>query len=446
MGILNKLFGKSEKIIIQCDEHEFLVWKWKSKEKTSNQIIPKDYILMVNMGEVAVIVGNQLSGDAFTFIEGPYQNSLGNAYNGEVSTIFFINTQGNNQIKFAVPFFDMADPRNIDLLVPVAVRGSVTFNITDYMSFARLNRLIDFNNEAFAKQTKDALLRYIKSVVANIPLQHSIPLVSLETQISQVNDIVQAELAERFVNDFGVNLKSLDISAISIDKESDAYMTLKSITQDISVKETKHQADLKLKIADAETDIHIKDLKDDQAEKMRVRREGADIELSDKRMGIEEKYRVQREEAELKVKSQESIIKENQFAMHAQTEEAMRTGRIRIGSPQINVGTMTDSLKKGIQIQSKPSNQTGTNLKQTGMMPPMPNSKLDKVYHIAIDNQQTGPYSIEQMKDMIEQGILTSQTMVWQKGTSNWVHAEKLQELSSLFATSQNENTPPPLP
>lgn len=80
------------------------------------------------------------------------------------------------------------------------------------------------------------------------------------------------------------------------------------------------------------------------------------------------------------------------------------------------------------------------------MMPPMPNSKLDKVYHIAIDNQQTGPYSIEQMKDMIEQGILTSQTMVWQKGTSNWVHAEKLQELSSLFATSQNENTPPPLP
>lgn len=446
MGILNKLFGKSEKIIIQCDEHEFLVWKWKSKEKTSNQIIPKDFILMVNMGEVAVIVGNQLSGDAFTFIEGPYQNSLGNAYNGEVSTIFFINTQGNNQIKFAVPFFDMADPRNIDLLVPVAVRGSVTFNITDYMSFARLNRLIDFNNEAFAKQTKDALLRYVKSVVANIPLQHSIPLVSLETQISQVNDIVQAELAERFVNDFGVNLKSLDISAISIDKESDAYMTLKSITQDISVKETKHQADLKLKIADAETDIHIKDLKDDQAEKMRVRREGADIELSDKRMGIEEKYRVQREEAELKVKSQESIIKENQFAMHAQTEEAMRTGRIRIGSPQINVGTMTDSFKKGIQIQSKPSNQTGTNLKQTGMMPPMPNSKLDKVYHIAIDNQQTGPYSIEQMKDMIEQGILTSQTMVWQKGTSNWVHAEKLQELSSLFATSQNENTPPPLP
>ena len=449
MDILNKLFRKSEKIIIQCDEHEFLVWKWKSKEKTSNQIIPKDYILMVNMGEVAVIVGNQLSGDAFTFIEGPYQNSLGNAYNGEVSTIFFINTQGNNQIKFAVPFFDMADPRNIDLLVPVAVRGSVTFNITDYMSFARLNRLIDFNNEAFAKQTKDALLRYVKSVVANIPLQHSIPLVSLETQISQVNDIVQAELAERFVNDFGVNLKSLDISAISIDKESDAYMTLKSITQDISVKETKHQADLKLKIADAETDIQIKDMKDDQAEKMRVRREGADIELSDKRMGIEEKYRAQREEAELKVKSQESIIKENQFAMHAQTEEAMRSGRIGSSGKlsHINLSSspvqMAENLKKGLSTNGL----TGTRKQsKTGIVPPKVGEKDDASYHIAIDDNQLGPYTIDQLSQMIKQGTLTSETLIWKKGMPRWVKAELVPELSAILGPSTSEETPPPLP
>lgn len=451
MGILNKLFGQKDKTIIQCDECESLIWKWRPTERSSgNRItIPKDAILHVNNGEVAVIIGNQSSGSPFKYVEGPYQDSLLNIYNGDVTSVFFIITQGNNQIKFVVPFFDMADPRNVDLQVPVAVRGTVTVNINDYKSFLRLNRLADFNNETFANRTKDAIVNNVKSVVASIPIQHGIPLVSLELKIKEVNEIVQEELAESFIRNYGINLTSLNISAISVDKESDAYITLKSITQDISVRETKHQADLKLKIADAETDVQIKDMKDDQAEKMRVRREESDIELSDKRMGIEEKFRVQREEAELKVKSQESIIKENQFALHAQTEEAMRSGRIGSGGKlsQINLSSspvqMAENLKKGLSTNGLTGSRK---LNKTGMVPPKVGEKDDASYHIAIDNNQSGPYTIDQLSQMIKQGTLTSETLIWKKGMPRWVKADLVPELSAILGPSTSEETPPPLP
>jgi hypothetical protein len=115
-----------------------------------------------------------------------------------------------------VPFFDVADPRNIDLMVPVAVRGTVTFCISDYQEFVRMNRLTNLNLSELTAQVKDALIRHIKSIVANIPLQHEIPLVGLESQLGTINDIVKDELVPRIINDFGVNLKALDITDISI--------------------------------------------------------------------------------------------------------------------------------------------------------------------------------------------------------------------------------------
>lgn len=377
MGIFDKLFGQKGKTIIQCEEREYMVWKWQPTDKASNKvaIISKDATLLVNFGEVAVVIGNRSTGDTFTFIEGPYHDSLGNAYSGDASMVYFINMQGNNQVKFTVPYFDVADPRNVDLPVPVAVSGSFAFTISDYRGFVNLNRLDSFNLTDFNSQTKDALMRHVKSVVANIPIQYEIPLVSLESQISQVNEIVQKELAIRFMNDFGVTLKALDISAIRIDKESKAYTKLKSITQDISVEEAVHQAELKQKVADAEADVQIKDIRENQAEKMRVRREESDIDLMDKRKSVEEKHRVQSAELDIELMDKRKGVEEKYRIQRTQTEEAVRNGRINIVSPQINVGTMTDNLKKGIHIQPQSSNPVRPKLQQTGMMPPKPNTK-----------------------------------------------------------------------
>ncbi|MBO7538761.1 MAG: hypothetical protein J6T44_05725 [Prevotella sp.] len=39
---------------------------------------------------------------------------------------------GNNQVRFAVPYFDVFDPRLPDHGEPMAVRGTMTFIITDF--------------------------------------------------------------------------------------------------------------------------------------------------------------------------------------------------------------------------------------------------------------------------------------------------------------------------
>ena len=46
------------------------------------------------------------------------------------------------------------DPRLPDYPVPVAVRGALTFALEDYKNFIKLNRLVDFDLEAFKRQIK----------------------------------------------------------------------------------------------------------------------------------------------------------------------------------------------------------------------------------------------------------------------------------------------------
>lgn len=59
-----------------------------------------------------------------------------------------------------------------------------------------------------------------------------------------------------------------------------------------------------------------------------------------------------------------------------------------------------------------------------------------QAYFIHKDNQQQGPFSIEELKDQ----SLTRDTMVWYEGLDGWIKAEEVVELTGLF-----KMTPPPL-
>ena len=163
MGLFGK--GKSGGLmnVIRCDEAEYLVWKWRPEGQTVNSTTRENSIrfgssLRVKEGEVAVFVYKQDNGQVMDYIVGPYDGTIktdnfpilagiiGTAFGGESpfqAEIYFINLQSNNQIKFAVPYFDVADPRSLDITVPFAVRGSITFNLTDYKNFIKLNRLVE---------------------------------------------------------------------------------------------------------------------------------------------------------------------------------------------------------------------------------------------------------------------------------------------------------------
>ena len=154
MGIFGNKQKKSGGMmnVIRCDEKEYLVWKWRPEGQDVNSTTRENSIrfgssLRVKDGEVAVFVYKQKDGTVQDYIEGPYDETIktanfpilssiiGLAYGGDSpfqAEIYFINLARNIQVRFTIPYFDVFDPRFLDFAVPMAVHGSITFNITDY--------------------------------------------------------------------------------------------------------------------------------------------------------------------------------------------------------------------------------------------------------------------------------------------------------------------------
>ena len=258
--------------VIRCDEQEYLVWKWRpsggANSTKKENAIRYGSSLRVKDGELAVFVYKQQNGEMQDFILGPHDQTIktdnfpiltsivGAAWGGSSpfqAEVYFINLAGNLQIKFGIPYFDVFDPRFLDFAVPFAVRGTITFNITDYKGFIKLNRLINFELEDFKRQIKDAVSKYVKSVITNIPSNNGIPVLQMERKILEINEIIQSYLKPRLETDFGVNLKALDLSAIEADKESEGYAELRKIT-----------AAQTTATVTAQTNVNIKNLQDMQ--------------------------------------------------------------------------------------------------------------------------------------------------------------------------------------
>ena len=336
--------------------------------------------------------------------------------------IYFINLAGNVQIKFGIPYFDVFDPRFLDFAVPMAVRGSITFNITDYKAFIKLNRMINFTLEDFKNQVKDAVTKSIKSFVTNAPQNNGIPVLQIERKITEISDLIQERLAKEMREDFGVNLKRIDLADIEVDKESDGYRELRHIT-----------AGQQAQTIQAQTDVNIKNLQDTQA----INAEN-----------VQESLRIQREEAQ---RAQRLQTETNFIGAHAldQQTSVLKAGAESLGSMShigdgggMNAaGMMTGMVMGGAmgnQMAGMMNNlgQQMQNSMNTPPPPPTPN------YMVSMNGQQSGPFNIQQLQQLAQQGQINAQTYVWKQGMSNWVMAGQVQELASLFIAS----TPPPPP
>lgn len=62
-------------------------------------------------------------------------------------------------------------------------------------------------------------------------------------------------------------------------------------------------------------------------------------------------------------------------------------------------------------------------------------------YYIAVNGQQQGPYSMQTIQQMIQNGSIAKETLIWKQGMSAWTKAGDVSEVNSFFAA-----VPPPLP
>lgn len=426
--------------VIRCDEQNYLVWKWSPEGQSVNSTSRENAIrygssLRVKDGEVAVFVYQQKDGTLQDFIIGPYDGTIktanfpvlasivGLAFGGESpfqAEVYFINLQGNNQVKFSIPYFDIADPRLPDFPVPVSVHGVITFVLEDYRNFIKLNRLIDFNLDTFKNQIKDVVTRKIKGVMTSLPQDLGTPVVLIERAIDDVSQVLESKLKDR-LDEYGVRMKHLDISNIIIDKESVGYMELKELTGGLTAKTMEAQADL-----------GIKNLQDIQAVNT---------------ANLEESMRIQREEMQ---RAQKLQTETNFMGTHALNQQisvlqtaAANLGQMSsLGSGQGGMnpaGMMTGMMMGGAmggQMAGMMNNMGQLMQNAMNTPPPIPNVQ----YMLVLNGQPSGPFTISQMQQMNQTGQLTQQTYVWKQGMTDWVFAGNIPELSILFTT------PPPVP
>ena len=209
---------------------------------------------------------------------------------------------------------------------------------------------------------------------------------------------------------FAVEVSGLDISAIEIDKESDAYVELMSVTKDITKKRT--EAEL---------------------------------------LNYEEQLRIQREEG--------------QYAMHMSTRQqnlgAYQTeknsevgiagvnalgkmgengvGNVSLGGGSgLNPMTMMAGMALGSAVgqniagvmngamnpSANMSNQPGA-----AVPPPVPES----TYFLAKDGKPTGPYNIQTLTGMLASGEFKGDSLVWKQGMPEWQRADSQPDLKGMF-------------
>ena len=435
------LFDKSKRTggfmdEIRCDEPSYLIWKWHPagvQLGTGNRenAIRWGSSLRVKDGEVAVFVYSQYDGTVQEYIEGPCDlilntenlpilaSLVGLAYDGGTpfqAEVYFINLARIIQVKFGVPFFDIYDPRFADFGVPVAVRGTVSFSITDYREFIKLHRLNNFQLEDFQQQIRDTVSRYVKDTVANAPAAHNIPVIQIETKTAQINDVVEYDLAERLKENFGVLVSGVDIGAIEIDKNSEGYRQLMAVTKNVAATKI-----------EAETQDYV------------------------------ERLRIQREEGQYAMHKQTQTANIGAFQVEKQADVgiagAQALGQMGAnGAGDVNLGGDGDGFNMaammasmavggavGQNIAGAMNNMMGgINQRTTPSVVPPPIPTM--AYHVAINGQAAGPFDMTSLTQMAANGQLTGDSLVWKNGMAHWEKAIAVDELKGLFSTM------PPIP
>jgi hypothetical protein len=222
----------------------------------------------------------------------------------------------------------------------------------------------------------------------------------IERKIDDVSDIIKAKLKQAMEDDFGVNLKRFDVSSIDLDQQHDHYQQLKRITIDQTSKKI-----------EATTEIEIENL----SEMARINRKDAELGVEGKNFTVHQ------------LNQQTDVLK-------TAAENLGQMSNVNLGD---GGGLNTAGLMFGMGIGGAMGSQVGGMMNNMNNTPPPP---PQNVFHISINGQQAGPYTLEQLKQLALNNQFTQQHHVWKPGMAGWELASVNAEVSVVF----NLVPPPP--
>jgi hypothetical protein len=95
---------------------------------------------------------------------------------------------------------------------------------------------------------------------------------------------------------------------------------------------------------------------------------------------------------------------------------------------------MADSLntpsKSSTSTESPP---TAATTSAAPPPPPLPTTTPEVVWHVAVNEQPTGPHDLSAIKALIGKGDLNAATLVWSEGMKDWQEASSIDEIAKLI-------------
>jgi hypothetical protein len=167
---------------------------------------------------------------------------------------------------------------------------------------------------------------------------------------------------------------------------------------------------------------------------------------------MEETLRIQREEAQRAQKLQTETNFIGAHGLNQQTD-VLKTaasslgemGSMGGGGAMNPAGMMTGMMMggaMGTQMAGMMNNMGQQMQNQQNVPPPPPQIQ----YSVAVNGQTMGPFNMQQLQQMVQNGQLTTTTHVWKQGMAGWEAAGGVNELSSLFGSMPPPPPPPPMP
>ena len=76
---------------------------------------------------------------------------------------------------------------------------------------------------------------------------------------------------------------------------------------------------------------------------------------------------------------------------------------------------------------------------------PLPHTNNPGSFYVVVNGLSSGPYTIQTLSQMVSLGSVTKESLVWKQGMQDWVQANMIPELQSIFGEA-GVATPPPIP
>lgn len=351
---------------LRVKDGEVAVSVYEQKDRTMQDFIVRSFdqtIKTANFPVLASIVGLAYEGGS------PFQ-----------AEIYFINLARIIHVKLGMPFFDVYNPRLANFGIPIAVRGTISFQIQDYCEFIKLNQLHNFRLKDFQKQIQDTVISYVKDTIANAPSAHNIPVIQIESKTAKINNAMEYDIGERLKESFGILVSGVDIGVIEIDKTSEGYRQLMAVTKDVAA-------------------IRVETEAQDYVERLRIQREEGQYAMNKQAQTSNIGAFQVEKEAEVGVAGAQSL---GQMGANGAGDVNLSGGGDGFNMAAVmasmavggvvgqNIAKAMNNMMGGINQQTTPST----------VLSPIP----VVVYHVAIIDQAAGPFDMLVLTQMVANG------------------------------------------